>query len=406
VTSTSTRQVACTTCLTGYTTAGASSMTVASCHVCAAGYFGLASDATTTGGCTECAAGFNSSAGSTVCTACNAGYSTAGTGTSGTTTASPAMCTERAPGYTGSTTDGVTGCNVLLHRFSFNDAVGSTTVADTADVSAWGGTQKNGTVVDTVALGDGKATFTGQGYLTLPNNIMESSTAMTMEMWFTSNSSNAGYKRLFQFGATTGTMSSILLLRSGISGELYTQARLPTEYIYAESATQFNGITANAHIVAIYDPVASATIKLYINGVEIASNSASDALALAMSNYNYVGTGDNGNANERLHGVIDEFRIWRGALSASTIVKHYSWGPSSICAPGTYISADSPACVEVPAGSYPSKTIIIAPSAKGWWGICASPDFTKIAATVTGGNIWLSVDSGMSWTACPHRCWN
>jgi len=48
---------------------------------------------------------------------------------------------------------------VMLHRYSFNDAVGSTTVTDTADVSAWGGTQKNGAVVGAVALGDGKATF-------------------------------------------------------------------------------------------------------------------------------------------------------------------------------------------------------------------------------------------------------
>ena len=38
-------------------------------------------------------------------------------------------------------------------------------------------------------------------------------------------------------------------------------------------------------------------------------------------------------------------------------------------------------------------------STKSWWGITSSADGTKLAATVQGGNIWTSTDSGASWTS-------
>jgi len=248
------------------------------------------------------------------------------------------------------------GDPLLLHRYSFDDAAGSSTVTDTADVSAWGGTQKNGAVVDTVGLGNGKAAFTGAGYLRLPDNIMESSTAVTMEMWLTVNSGNAGNNRLFQFGATNANPNSIILHQNGYNGPLYSTMFLASKLEVA-STTLFNSLTANSHVVAVYDPVVSATFKIHVNGAQVASDIMSSALSVAMGNYNYVGTNTNGDTL-RLYGVMDEFRVWRGALSASTIAEHYSWGPSSLCAAGyehTSVAGAS-GCTACPQGKYGSAS--------------------------------------------------
>jgi len=248
----------------------------------------------------------------------------------------------------------------VLHRYSFNGAAGSTAVADTAVVSAWGGTLKNGAVVDTVALGNGQATFNGAGYLSLPNDITESSAAVTIEAWFTGASGNTDWNRLFQFGATAADSKAITLCRAkygvpgGEAGGLEIQTWLPTTQIRVACATQFNNMPADSHIVAVYDSVVSATFKIYVNGVEIASASTSAALSVAMGNYNRIGAGF-WSEDQRLHGTIDDFRIWRSALSASTITDHYSWGPSliSICAAGYYIAHDrGSSCEPCAVGAY------------------------------------------------------
>ena len=73
----------------------------------------------------------------------------------------------------------------------------------------------------------------------MPDNIMESSTAVAMEMWSTSSSSNTGWNRLFQFETTTGNTNSINLGRSEGSGMLHIEGRF-------DSTTQ--GLGSQCHL--------------------------------------------------------------------------------------------------------------------------------------------------------------
>jgi len=103
----------CTKCKTGYTTpgqTGAEESTAAACSECASGYFGSTTDGTS--GCNlivACDKGTYGPQGKSPCTKCKTGYTTPGeTGADGSTAAA---CSECELGYVGSTTDGTSGCN-------------------------------------------------------------------------------------------------------------------------------------------------------------------------------------------------------------------------------------------------------------------------------------------------------
>ena len=65
----------------------------------------------------------------------------------------------------------------------------------------------------------------------------------------------------------------------------------------------------------------------------------------------------------------------------------------------TVVGASVAKCTIVPAGSYPSENITYSSISASWKGFAASADFTKMVATVSGGYIQMSSDSGSSWTA-------
>lgn len=76
------------------------------------------------------------------------------------------------------------------------------------------------------------------------------------------------------------------------------------------------------------------------------------------------------------------------------------------CPSGTYSikagAGSSMNCTQVPAGSYPTKTIKLATynlvRKSNWWDLASSWDFSQLVATVSGDYIYKSVDSGVSWT--------
>ena len=62
----------------------------------------------------------------------------------------------------------------------------------------------------------------------------------------------------------------------------------------------------------------------------------------------------------------------------------------------TVVGASVAKCSIVPAGSYPSENITYSSISASWKGFAASADFTKMVATVSGGYIQISSDSGSS----------
>jgi hypothetical protein len=83
---------------------------------------------------------------------------------------------------------------VLAHRYSFNEAAGSTTAADSVGTA-------HGTVLgDGVLTGNGKLTLLGtNGYIDLPNGLISPLTNASFEAWVTWNG-GANSQRIFDFG--------------------------------------------------------------------------------------------------------------------------------------------------------------------------------------------------------------
>ena len=86
----------------------------------------------------------------------------------------------------------------LVHRYSFGEAPGSTTVKDSVGTA-------DGALVGTGDFtGDGKLNLTGvDGYVDLPNGIISSLTNATFETWITWNSART-WERIFDLGSSTG----------------------------------------------------------------------------------------------------------------------------------------------------------------------------------------------------------
>jgi hypothetical protein len=101
----------------------------------------------------------------------------------------------------------VVAVNQLVHRYSFNDAAGSTTAKDSVGTA-------DATLVDSIAptppvvISNGMARFPGGGanatcgYITLPSGMLTTEfTNLTVEFWFTWNADSAmTWQRVFDFG--------------------------------------------------------------------------------------------------------------------------------------------------------------------------------------------------------------
>jgi len=77
-------------------------------------------------------------------------------------------------------------------------------------------------------------------------------------------------------------------------------------------------------------------------------------------------------------------------------------GSCTACSAGKYKDVTgSSQCSNVGGGEYPSTTITISSPEKTWSGIAASPTYMSLVATVSGTNgaIWSSLDGGATWSA-------
>jgi hypothetical protein len=94
-----------------------------------------------------------------------------------------------------------------------------------------------------------------------------------------------------------------------------------------------------------------------------------------------------------------------GTTTAGSGAAGVSQSVCEVCAPGFYsvtgYSSAAGGCSAVSPGYYPSKQVIttsLSGAGRGWTGLAVSEDFTKIAACLRGDYIYLSIDTGSSWT--------
>lgn len=232
----------------------------------------------------------------------------------------------------------------LAHRYSFT--------SDTSD--SIGGA--NGTIVGTpTGVSGGQLVLDGGGYLSLPGNAINISTyaTVTFEAWATIGNTPQ-WSHLFEFG--NPTVNNIYCAPRADAGGFH-------EFGLSEGGGVTGGQTLSwahgwdnvtLHFTGVVDPTTS-TMAVYTNGVlMVASYTASAPLTLIGTNNATLGQSSYGDPNAIVS--IDEFRIYRGALSPAQVAMSDLSGPSS-----TNFDPGALSSITVVATSYPAYSQLLAP---------------------------------------------
>ena len=196
-------------------------------------------------------------------------------------------------------------------------------MADSVGGVAWSGTLLNGGT-----LGGGILTLNSnlQQHARLPAGIVSTLTNFTIETWVRLTST-ANWTRIFDFGNNTARYM-FLTPQNGIS----TRLRFAISTNSSGSEQQITGtgaLTVGAwHHVAV--TLNGNTGNLYLNGVAVGTNAGIilRPATLGVTTNTYLGRSQW--SDPYMNGLLDEFRIYSVALSASEIAATYALGPSQV----------------------------------------------------------------------------
>jgi len=219
----------------------------------------------------------------------------------------------------------------LAHRYSFSETSG-TTVADSVGGSAWKGTLPNG---GTFSGGQLQMRASGSQYVKLPARILGGSTAVTIEAWVTFPTTLPNNCFFFGFGNISGTSGSGYIFCQPKSGRLaITPTNPASEQNTSPNPSGNWSNQTNLHVTAVFNPPRG-QMALYVNGVlQAQSNSVTTPLNAIKNLFSYIGrsfySGD-----PYIDFNLDEFRIYKGAFSASDVATTQSLGPGKVFTPPT-----------------------------------------------------------------------
>lgn len=186
-----------------------------------------------------------------------------------------------------------------------------------ADASGNGhtGTLRGGATWVAGRTGNAVALNGSDGYVALPNQLMDDVSDFTISAWVFWNASRA-WEHIFAFGGGTDRylrltpragngVARFAITITGVSGELIINgnAALPTG-TWVHVAVTLSGSIGT----------------LYVNGIEVGSNANMFLAPFRIwdSNQNWIGRSQN-SSDPYFNGKIDDFRIYRGALSARDV---------------------------------------------------------------------------------------
>ncbi len=239
------------------------------------------------------------------------------------------------------------GAPTLVHRYSFSDANGSTSVADSVGGPTWNGmvmTNDFSTNAGIIAPG----TFTGTqlqliagnlNFVQFPSGILSNYTALTIEGWVTAQTL-PGNSMYYAFGGTeTNGLGTNYIFGSLVRD--YTAITGVNPGYLGEQGTAGGaslGVNNVIHFTAVYDPPAG-YIALYTNGVLQSVNGAvTDPLSVVSPVKAYIGRSlYNGDPYASI--TLDEFRIYNGVLSPRDIQATQILGPDQVLASSVSLSA-------------------------------------------------------------------
>ncbi len=304
---------------------------------------------------------------------------------------------------------------VLTHRYSFNDAPGSTNAADS--VGGMDGTFKgaafetngqlmlpnltNGVALDYLELPDGIITNTVNGIGTNYND-----PSVTVEAWATIYPNQYTWANLFDFGNQDsgglaeydihvcvhgGDGDAII----GISDSDNANADYQDEDVPGTGGSKLDGST-NIHIVAVFNPPAG-YLAIYTNGVLMGENpNITISMAGVWAALNKIGA-DNW-PDPGMKGSVDEFRIYNGVLTPDQVAQTQALGPNQLLSGGLSVGASlSSGNLTISWPVSGSTGFSLYSSAK--LGPSAAWTLVNLTPTVVGGNNQVSIPISSSVTA-------
>jgi hypothetical protein len=255
----------------------------------------------------------------------------------------------------------------LVHRYSFNEASG-TTASDSVGGPAWNGTlQGSGTAFN----GTGQVVLTGAtnnpvladgiaSYVSLPAGLVSNMNEITVETWasFATTTSN-NFENLFAFGFSdlnpisgtfgdggnyitfsphTGGGGAQLNFGQGVPGFLGERDAIINSTFDGQNSVQIVGVfspdTGNEvfytnGVLAIRVSMFNAMIDPVGYGNQAFNSHSVLAFQLGADANNYLGASLYG-ADPGLNGSIDEVRIYNGPLTASQVAADNALGPNQL----------------------------------------------------------------------------
>jgi hypothetical protein len=200
--------------------------------------------------------------------------------------------------------------------WKFNDSTG------TKAFDSWGarhGTLTGGTSVVT-GLQDKAVQLNGSnGYVALPTGVMSTVNDFTIAGWVKLNTASS-WSRIFDFG--TGTTNYMFL--SPVSGNNTVRYAIKVNGGTEQQINSASPLPAGEwHHVAI--TLSGAAGTLYIDGVAAGTNNSmsNKPSALGATTLNYIGRSQF-SADPYLNSIVDEFRIYNRALTATEVKNVYT----------------------------------------------------------------------------------
>ena len=248
----------------------------------------------------------------------------------------------------------VGAANYLAHRWSFTsntwDSIGNT----------WGTNFGNATVTNGVLMLDG----TTNTYMQLPGGLFQGLQAATFDFWASYGAISGGSgnnDRVFDFGNTNGVALGVplqpnnYLFFSPHSGTVHRLTATPGTSEFERTVSGAGVLDGQTvHVTCVVDPP-DGYIAIYTNGVLEAINNTNFAVPfISLSDQvAYIGRSlfQLLNNDAFLNASIDEFRIYSGALSASSVLQSDLQGPVPLLNDGPVQFAIQPTNTTVAQGA-------------------------------------------------------
>jgi hypothetical protein len=208
-----------------------------------------------------------------------------------------------------------------VHRYSF-----TADASDSVGGPAWNGTLPRG---GSFAGGQLTLSSNSQQYVQLPAAILSNYTAVTIESWVTFPDQMAANCFFYGFGNTdSGGVGADYIFCAPQGGRI---AITDSNWTGEQNATGAGDLSyhTNLHFVAVYNPPGG-SLALYTNGFLAAiNNSITLPMSAVNDALNYIGRSLY-NADPYPDLILDEFRIYNGALKSDQVAATQVMGPNQV----------------------------------------------------------------------------